>query len=119
MARQDVLDTIWPAPDDLWKVIEPVIEELDPQKATGRKREDPRTMLNAIIFRMRSGYQWYRLLKCLGDDSTIHRTFQRWESAGCSPRSGPLSKPTAMSWEVWTGSGNRLTRRWARLVWGG
>ena len=86
MARQDVLDTIWEAPDDLWKEIEPVIEELDPQKATGRKREDPRKMLNAIIFRMRSGCQWNRLPKCLGDDSTIHRTFQRWESAGVFPK---------------------------------
>ena len=86
MARQDVLDTIWEAPDDLWKEIEPVIEELDPQKATGRKREDPRKMLNAIIFRMRSGCQWNSLPKCLGDDSTIHRTFQRWESAGVFPK---------------------------------
>ena len=86
MSRQDVLDTIWEAPDDLWEKIEPVIGELDPPKATGRKREDPRRMLNAIIFRMRSGCQWNKLPKSLGDDSTIHRTFQRWESAGVLPR---------------------------------
>ena len=86
MSRQDVLDTIWEVPDDLWEEIEAVIGELDPPKATGRKREDPRKMLNAIIFRMRSGCQWNSLPKCLGDDSTIHRTFQRWESAGVFPR---------------------------------
>ena len=35
-------------------------------------------MLNGIIFRIRSGCQWNRLPKDLGDDSTIHRTFKRW-----------------------------------------
>ena len=86
MSRQDVLDTIWEVPDDLWIEIEPLIEELDPPKATGRKRADARKMLDAIIFRMRSGCQWNRLPKCLGDDSTIHRTFQRWESSGVFPQ---------------------------------
>ena len=120
MSRQDVLDTIWEVPDDLWEEIEPEIRELDPPKGTGRKREDPRKMLNAIIFRMRSGCQWSRLPKCLGDDSTIHRNFPEVGiGRGFPQRSGPLSKHTAMSWVVWTGSGNRLTPRWARLVWVG
>ena len=86
MSKQDALDTIWEVPDDFWKEIEPLIAEIDPPKATGRKREDPRKMLDAIIFRMLSGCQWNRLPKYLGDDSTIHRTFQRWESAGVFPR---------------------------------
>ena len=51
-------------------------------KARGRKRSDPRQMLNGIIFRLRSGCQWNRLPKELGDDSTIHRTFQRWVGTG-------------------------------------
>ena len=34
-----------------------MIAELDPPKSTGRKRQDPRKMLNGIIFRMRSGCQ--------------------------------------------------------------
>ena len=33
-------------------------------------------------FRLRSGCQWNRLPKELGDDSTIHRTFQRWVELG-------------------------------------
>ncbi len=86
MSKQEILDTIWEVPDDLWEEIEPVIRELDPPKATGRKRKDPRKMLDAIIFRLRSGCQWNKLPKSLGDDSTIHRTFQRWESAGVFPR---------------------------------
>ena len=85
MSKQDRLDTIWEAPDDLWREIEPLLLELDPPKSTGRKRADPRKMLGAIIFRMRSDCQWNMLPKSLGDDSTIHRTFQRWESVGLFP----------------------------------
>ena len=111
MSRQDVLDTIWEVPDDLWIEIEPLIEELDPPKATGRKRADARKMLDAIIFRMRSGCQWNRLPKCLGDDSTIHRTFQRWESSGVFPQVWAVIQAHCESWVVWTGSGNRRMRR--------
>ena len=39
-------------------------------------------MLEGIIFRMRSGCQWNHLPRELGDDSTIHRTFQRWVGGG-------------------------------------
>ena len=76
------LDTLWEIPDELWEEIAPLIADLDPPKATGRKRQNPRRMLNGIIFRLRSGCQWNRLPRELGDDSTIHRTFQRWEQAG-------------------------------------
>ncbi len=82
MGKQETLETIWEVPDELWERIEPIILEEDPPKARGRKRSDPRQMLNGIIFRLRSGCQWKRLPKELGDDSTIHRTFQRWVGTG-------------------------------------
>ena len=82
MGKQETLETIWEVPDELWKRIEPIILEEDPPKARGRKRSDPRQMLNGIIFRLRSGCHWNRLPKELGDDSTIHRTFQRWVGTG-------------------------------------
>ena len=50
------------------------------------QRVAPRRMLDGIIFRMRSGCQWNRLPKELGDDSTIHRTFQRWVQLGVLER---------------------------------
>ncbi len=82
MRRQERLATIWEVPDELWERIEPIILEQDPPKTRGRKRADPRQLLNGIIFRLRSGCQWNRLPKELGDDSTIHRTFQRWVALG-------------------------------------
>ena len=48
----------------------PVILEMDPPKSTGRKRVDPRRILDGIIFRMRTGCHWNRLPGELGDDST-------------------------------------------------
>ena len=107
MSKQDALDRIWEVPDDFWKEIEPLIAEIDPPKATGRKREDPRKMLDAIIFRMLSGCQWNRLPKYLGDDSTIHPRFRGGSRQEYFPESGLLFSLTAMSWVVRTGSGNR------------
>ena len=82
MGKAETLATIWEVPDHLWEPIHPAILELDPPKATGRKRVDPKRMLDGIIFPMRRGCQWNRLPKELGDDSTIHRTFQRWVPLG-------------------------------------
>jgi putative transposase len=77
------LDTIWECPDDLWNdTIHPLILKHDPPKATGRKRIDPRRCLDGIIHQGRSGCQWNRLPRQFGDDSSIHRTFQRWAALG-------------------------------------
>ena len=72
----------WEIPDCLWEKIEPVLLAADPPKATGRKRVDQRRILNGIVFKFHSGCQWNSMPKELGDDSTIHRTFQRWERLG-------------------------------------
>ena len=84
--RPKPLPTIWRVPDDLWRVVERVLRDLDPPKRTGRKRIDPRGALDAIIFRLRSGCQWNRLPKEFPDDSSVHRTFQRWVKLGVFDR---------------------------------
>lgn len=78
--------TLWEVPDDLWERIEPLINELDPPKGTGRPRADARRILDAIIFRFRTGCQWNHIPRVYGDDATIHRTFQRWRSLGLFER---------------------------------
>ena len=84
--KSEALPTIWEIPDDLWDQIHPVILQMDPPKSTGRKRVHPRRILDGIIFRMRTGCHWNRLPKELRDDSTIHRTFQRWVERGVLQR---------------------------------
>jgi len=78
MAEGTPISTIWETSDDLWERIEGLINEYDPPKPTGRKREDARKILNGIIYRFRTGCQWNHLPEKYGDDSTVHRTFQRW-----------------------------------------
>ncbi len=77
----DEWGTIWTVSDELWTLIEPLVAELDPPKATGRPRINARAALDAIIFRMRSGCQWNQLPERFPDDSSVHRPFQRWVRA--------------------------------------
>jgi putative transposase len=80
------LATIWEVPDELWAVLAPLIAAVDPPKPAGRRRVDARAILNAILFRMRSGCQWNQLPERFPDDSTVHRTFQRWVGLGLFER---------------------------------
>lgn len=72
------LPTIGRVSDDLWARIEPIMADLDPPLPTGRKRIDQRKALDGIIYHLRTGCQWNALPKEFGDDSSVHRTFQRW-----------------------------------------
>lgn len=78
MKKKKLLPTIWEVPAELWERIEPLILECDPPKETGRPRINPRNVLDALIFRIRTGCQWNHIPRVYGDDSTIHRTFQHW-----------------------------------------
>lgn len=80
------LPTIWRVPDELWERIEPVLNELDPPARTGRKRIAARPALDGIIYQMRTGCQWNVLPREFGDDSSVHRTFQRWIAEGVLDR---------------------------------
>jgi putative transposase len=73
-------------PDPLWAILEPILAERDPPKRTGRKRIEARAALDAILFRLRSGCQWNQLPKAFPDDSSVHRTFQRWIRLGLIDR---------------------------------
>ena len=46
MGQVEPLETIWEIPDDLWEIVEPMILKVNPPKATGRKRVNPRPILN-------------------------------------------------------------------------
>lgn len=76
------LATIWEVPDELWARIELILLEKDPPKATGRPRVSARLVLDTLIYRLRSGCQWNHLPATLADDSSAHRTLQRWVACG-------------------------------------
>lgn len=80
------LETIWRVPDGLWAEITQVLAEVDPPKKTGRPRIDARRALDGIIFRLRTSCQWNQLPEEFGNDSSVHRTFQRWVEKGVFTR---------------------------------
>lgn len=80
------LPTIWEVNDELWSIIQNVLDELDPPAATGRPRTGQREALNGIIYQMRSGVQWNQLPEVFGDDASVHRTMQRWIARGVFER---------------------------------
>ena len=82
MGPSPPMENIWEITDGLWQKIEPVLLAADPPKATGRKRVDQRRMLDGVVYKMRSGCRWNNLPRELGDDSTIHRAYQRWVRLG-------------------------------------
>jgi putative transposase len=86
------LPAIWRVDDALWTRIESIIGEVDPPAPTGRPRAEARPIFDAIIYRGRSGLQWNQLPAAFPngdpfpDDSTVHRTMQRWIALGLLER---------------------------------
>ena len=76
------LETIWEVPDELWERLEPILERRYPRKRIGRPRADLRRVVNGVIFRLHTGCQWNQLPRIFGDDSTVHRWFQRFVADG-------------------------------------
>ena len=84
--KSEALDVIWEVNDELWELIRPILEAYWPRKPRGRRPADWRKTLNGVIFRMRTGCHWNKLPKQFGDDSTVHRWFQRWCRDGVMER---------------------------------
>ena len=59
-----------------------ILDSLDPPHSMGRPRIDQRQALNGIVHRARTVCQWNQVPREFGDDSSLHRTFQRWERCG-------------------------------------
>ena len=72
------LETIGAIPDAAWERLQLILAPTYPPKPTGRGRIDFRKAIDGIIFRLRTGCQWNHLPQIFGDDSSVHRWFQRW-----------------------------------------
>jgi transposase len=74
--------TYWEISDERWEAIKALLQKLDPPRVTGRRRIDQRAALNAMIYRARTNCRWNKMPKHLPDDSSVHRTMQRWFKLG-------------------------------------
>jgi putative transposase len=85
-AEQQEQPTIWEIPDEVWPLIQTILDAHYAAKPKGHRRVDLRRVLNGIIFRVRTGCQWNQLPQQFGDDSTVHRHFQQWCQRGILAR---------------------------------
>ena len=93
MIQQAELNTpkFWEISDAFWEAVEPLIPQTvrDPGRVYrriaggGRKPLDPRKVLSAIVYVLRTGTQWKALPKeFYGSPSSIHAYFKKWEAEG-------------------------------------
>ena len=69
--------------DDQWKIVSTILPE-DPirEDKRGRPWSDRRTVLNGILWILRTGAPWKDLLERYGPYQTAHRRFQNWVRSG-------------------------------------
>jgi len=69
--------------DEQWEVLEPLIPD-PPRRADGRGRpwRDPRDVLDAILWVLRTGAPWHDLPERYPPYQTCHRRFERWIEQG-------------------------------------
>jgi putative transposase len=81
-AKPQEQPTIWEIPDEVWPLLQTILDAYYPAKPKGHRRGDLRRVLKGIIFRLRTGCQWNQLPARFGDDSTVPRHFQQWCQRG-------------------------------------
>lgn len=73
-------------PDDLWQLIEPILPADKPPGSNGRPRVPNRTVLNGILYVLRTGCQWKMVPGQYSSGSTCHLRFQTWVRQGIFER---------------------------------
>ena len=49
--------TIWEIPDDVWEIAAEILDREYPKRVKGHRRVDWRTIVNGILYRLRTGCQ--------------------------------------------------------------
>jgi transposase len=111
----------WTLSDEFWEKIQDEIptppREREAGRAyqrkpgAGRKRLDPRQVLEGILYVLRTGCQWNAVPKEYGSSSSLHRYFQAWTQAGFFERIWMLGLQTydemeGIGWEWQSLDGN-------------
>lgn len=76
------LPTIKKIPDRVWNEVKDILPKEKPPKTVGRPIVRYRTVLDGILYVLRTGCQWKSLPKEYGSGSTCHRRFQEWVQSG-------------------------------------
>ena len=69
--------------DAQWKIIKPLIKEPKPREdGRGRERIEPRSILNGILWILKTGARWQDLPDRYPSYQSCHRRFQEWTRNG-------------------------------------
>lgn len=66
--------------DAEWDVLRPLLPPQRPR--TGRPAKDHRTILNGILWRLKTGAPWRDLPERYGPWQSVYTRFRRWQEAG-------------------------------------
>jgi transposase len=112
----------WKITDEFWAAAEPLIpqKERDSNKVYqrksggGRPPMEPRKVLEAVFYVLRTGIQWNALPKTFGASSSVHHYFRFWREKGFFPalRSAGLEKydeVKGINW-AWLDGDGRMTK---------
>ena len=72
------LPTIRKIPDSVWNEVKDILPNEKPPETVGRPSVPYRTVLDGILYVLRTGCQWKSLPREYGSGSTCHRRFQEW-----------------------------------------
>lgn len=67
--------------DAQWERLEPLLPSQRPD-GRGRPAKDHRTIINGVLWRLRTGAPWRDLPACYGNWQTVYSRFRRWQRAG-------------------------------------
>jgi len=75
--------TMWRVPNDLWLRVERLLPPGKPAGTAGRPRLPQRSVVNGILYVLRTGCQWKSMPKeWFGASSSLHAYFQTWQQQG-------------------------------------
>lgn len=85
-----VQEKSWEITETFWEAVKDIIpvptrtadKEYKRAVGGGRKPMNPKTVLAAIFFVLRTGIQWKALPKEYGSSSSVHKYFMLWSKAG-------------------------------------
>jgi transposase len=97
--------------DGQWELVRPVLPKRTAK--TGRKPADPRTMLNGILWILRTGSPWRDLLDRFGPWQTVYDYFRNWRANGTFDKilealQIRLDRQGQIDWDLWCIDGSNV-----------
>lgn len=95
--------------DEEWALVEPLL----PKQRRGGKWNDHRTMLNAMMWILRTGAPWRDLPERFGTWQSVYDRFNRWRKDGTFDRIARalrvrLDKEGKIDWDLWCIDGTSI-----------